>query len=289
MKQIFRFLILVLLISGTTTISHAQEKKTAEPEKAPTPTGSPMPEMEPALYTYQIEHDHRFGSGRGELRVTGTGFEFRGEDPKEKEHYQIWRDEDIKRLEFRGKEIRIFAYEAARYPLVPRQVPYIEGKKDLRIGSERKYVFRLIEGEVAPEVVSLLLTRFKRPLTTSVIPLRNEESGKLLFEIPVFYRKRSGGVSGQLKVFDEHAIFTAESPDQSRFWRYEDVRDIGRLGRWKFEIAAYESQFLSDGKSYIFDLKRPMTDAEYEILWAKIYERDQSPRLRRPVKPKKET
>ncbi len=292
MKQLFQLFIFALLVSGgAATFALAQQDKTAVPENTPTPSASPAPQVEeePALYTYQVLHDHRIGKGgEGELRVTKTGFEFRGENPKEEKHYQVWRDEDIKRLEFKDKEIRIYAYEAARYPLVPRQVPYIKGKKDLRVGSERKYVFQLVEGEITPDVVSLLMNRFKRPLTTSVLPFEEAETGKLLFEIPVFYRRRSGGVSGNLQVFEQYAVFAAEeSPDDSRFWRYEDIRDIGRLGRWRFEIASYENQFLADGKSYIFDLKRPMSDAEYEKLWAKIYERDQSPRLRRaPVREK---
>ena len=75
-------------------------------------------------------------------------------------------------------------------------------------------------------------------------------------------------------------VFNTDDTDRSRYWRYADIRDISRLARYQFEIATYEAQFASDGKSYIFDLKRPMTDAEYDMLWAKVYESGQSPRLK---------
>ncbi len=52
--------------------------------------------------------------------------------------------------------------------------------------------------------------------------------------------------------------FDTEIEKQSHYWRYSDIRDIARLGKYKFELATYEVQLATDGKSYIFDLKRPM-------------------------------
>jgi len=177
--------------------------------------------------------------------------------------------------------LRVVVYEAERIPLIPRNTPKVREGKSLRLGNERDYEFRLVEGEVTPDVVRELLARFKRPIATSVIPDADEESGGLLFEIPVFYRQLQGGASGILRVYEDHIVFAAEAEGKSRHWRYPDIRDIGNLGRYQFEIATYEGQLGTDGKSYIFDLKRLMTGAEYDALWARIYEREQSPRLRR--------
>lgn len=235
---------------------------------------------DPALFTFKVAHDHRIGKGIGELRITESGISYRGESADEERHSQVWRDTEVKRLGISKTQLRITAYEAARIPLIPGEVPFSRGGKSVRAGSERTHLFRLLESEITPDVVNMLLARFKRPITTSVIPKENEESGKLLFEIPVFHRRRAGGESGSLHVYEDHLIFTAEAEDRSRYWRYEDIRDIGRLGRYQFEIATYEAQFASDGKSYIFDLKRPMTDTEYDTLWKRVYEREQSPRLR---------
>ena len=272
-RRLLCFLLLVWSVGAAGIVSPAQENRGQQGAASTESAG-------PVFYTFKVAHDHRIGKGIGELRINEAGFEYRGESADEERHSQAWRDEDIKRLEISKTGMHIVAYEAARVPLIPRKVPYSRGGRDLRLGSEREHVFRLLEGEITPGVVSTLLARFQRPVRTSVIPDEDEESGNLLFEIPVFHRHRKGGASGTLRVYQDHVVFAAETEDQSRHWRYSDIRDIGKLGRYEFEIATYERQFAADGKSYIFDLKRPMTDAEYDKLWARIYEGERSPRLR---------
>lgn len=239
---------------------------------------------ETALYTYKVTHDHRIGKGDGDLRITEKGVEYRGSSADEARHNRLWRDDDIKRLELSKTGLRVIAYEAERIPLIPRNTPKVREGKSLRLGSERDYEFSLVEGEIMPEVVSALLARFKRSIATRVIPKADEESRRLIFEIPTFYRQLQGGASGILRIYEDHVAFEAEAEGKSRYWRYTDIRDIGSLNSYKFEIATYEGQLGTDGKSYIFDLKRPMKSTEYDQLWTKIYERDQSPRLRRAPK-----
>ncbi len=235
---------------------------------------------------YRVAHDHAIGEGKGELRITESGIEFTGEGKEETRHNCNWRDDDIKRLELKRNELRVVVYEATRIPIIPRKAPFTDGKT-IRSGTEHDYVFRLREGEITPEIVSTLLARFNRPVATSVIP-NYEEAGRPLFEIPVFYRHRAGGRSGVLRVYEQHVVFAAEDTDDSQFWRYTDIRDIGSLGRYRFEIATYEGQFGVDGKSYIFDLKRPMTEAEYEKLWTKVYEQGRQTGLHPALKHQQE-
>jgi hypothetical protein len=232
-----------------------------------------------AIAAYQVAHDHALGEGQGELRVTESGVEFKGDGKDEDRHSRHWRDEDIKRLEIKRNELRVVVYEAARIPVVPRKAPFTDGKA-VRVGAEREYLFRLRAGEITPEVARALLSRFKRPVSTSLIPHEEEEAGAPVFEIPVFHRHRAGGESGTLRVYEQGVVFDAEAAGHSRFWRYSDIRDIGHLGRYQFEIATYEGQFLTSGKSYVFDLKRPLTEAEYESLWAKVYARGRQTGLR---------
>lgn len=228
--------------------------------------------------TWKVEHDHAIGEGKGELHITDSGIEFKGDGKDEERHSRNWPDDEIKRLEIKQNELRVVVYEATRIPLIPRKAPFTDGKA-IRSGTEHDYVFRLRGGEITAEVVSMLFARFNRPVATSVIP-NDEEAGKLLFEIPVFHRHRAGGRSGVLRVYEQHVVFAAEATDDSHFWRYADIRDIGNLGRYKFEIATYEGQFGVDGKSYIFDLKRPMTEAEYETFWTKVYAQGRQTSLR---------
>ena len=268
-RSINRRLVVVLVLlwamslwSATTLAQSSQTKTAAAGESA-----------DPALYALKVAHDHRIGKGVGELRITETGIAYRGASAEEERHSQVWRDTDIKRLEITKTELRITAYGAARIPLIPRKVPFSRGGKSVRTGSERKHVFRLTEGEFTPDLVRLFLARFKRPVTTSVFPEGDAESGQLFFEIPVFHRRRSGGDHGVLQVYEDRVIFAAEAADRSRYWRYPDVKDIGRIDRYQFEVATYEDK-------YIFDLKRPMTDVEYDLFWRGVYENEQSPRLR---------
>lgn len=233
----------------------------------------------PAVWTYQVAHDHTIGEGKGELLITESGLEFKGKSKDEDRHSRTWRDEEIKRLSISRDEFRVTTYEASHIPIIPRKAPFTDGKA-IRSGTEHDYLFRLREGEITPEVVSALLARFNRPIETSVIPNDGAESGKLLFEIPVFHRHRAGGKSGTLRAYEQYLVFNADTAGDSRFWRYADIRDIGQLGRYRFEVATWEGEFGVDGKCYVFDLKRPLTEAEYEILWTTVYAQGRQPGLR---------
>jgi hypothetical protein len=282
-KTLCRLLLPAAALAMIFTIAPAQDSPAAS---------SAGSSKQTAPLTWKVEHDHAIGEGKGELHITESGIEFNGEGKDENRHSRHWRDDDIKRLELKQNELRVIVYEATRIPIIPRKAPFTDGKT-IRSGTEHDYVFKLREGEITPEVVSMLLARFNRPVATSVIPpilpiLNAEEAGKLLFEIPVFHRHRAGGRSGVLRVYEQHVVFAAEATSDSHFWRYSDIRDIGNLGRYGFEIATYEGQFGVDGKSYIFDLKRPMMESEYEALWTKVYAQGRQAGLRPALKHQQE-
>lgn len=265
-RQIFKPFLLAVMLSAVALLATAQNQEAGK--------GAQL--VKPA---YKVVHDHAIGKGRGELLVTDMGIEFKGEGEEEHRHSRTWRDEDIKRLSISRGELHVTVYEAARIPIIPRKAPFTDGKA-ISSGAEHDYLFRLREGEITPVIVSELLRRFNRPIETSVLPNNDARSGKLLFEIPVFHRHRAGGRSGTLRAYEQYVVFNTDTAGDSRFWRYADIRDIGSFSRYQFEIATYEGQFGVDGKSYIFDLKRPMTEAEYESLWAKVYERGRQTGLR---------
>lgn len=265
-QQIFKPFLLVAMLSAVVSLATAQNPEAGK-------------SAQPVKPAYKVVHDHAIGKGRGELLITETGIEFKGEGEDEQRHNRVWRDEEIKRLSISPDEFRVTIYEASYIPIIPRKAPFTDGKT-VRNGTEHDYLFRLTDDEITPEVVSALLARFNRPVETSVIPNNEAESGRLLFEIPVFHRHRAGGRLGTLRIYEQYVVFIADASGDSRYWRYADIRDIGSLSRYQFEIATYEGQFGVDGKSYIFDLKRPMTEAEYESLWAKVYERGRQTGLR---------
>lgn len=259
----FLTILFITVINPLSSIASAQEPNTDWPIIKGT---------EQINLIYQVEHKHGIGNGKGELHITNEGFEYRGFSENEEKHSRIWHDNDIKRLEISKNALHIIAYEAASIPILPRKTPFSRGGKSIKTGTEHDYELHLVSGEITPELTTTLLTRFERSIATTVIPKDLAGSSKLLFEVPVFHRHRSGGESGVLQVYDHHMLYVTEFESHSRYWRYSDIRDIGRLGKYKFELATYEGQIATDGKSYIFDLKRPMSDAEYDTLWTKLYD-----------------
>lgn len=232
----------------------------------------PVTEGDASSVTYRVVHDHAVGSGNGELTITPTGIEYRGTGDHEALDSRTWNDTDIKRLELHSDRIKVYGYEAARIPILPPIPPFSHDSKAVRGGSERKWEFRLLDKHVDGALVSLLLERFTRPIGTSVLPDQTDLGDAMLFEVPVFHRHRRGGESGLFRVFERHVEFRTEADGHSRWWRYADIRDIGRVGRMQLDLATFEDQFGTDGKSYLFDLKRPMTGREYDALWKRLYD-----------------
>ena len=118
--------------------------------------------------SYQVDHDHAVGSGRGELRITATGFEYRGTSKDEARHSHVWRDGDVKRIDVERTKIKLTVYEAGSVPLLPRQVPFVKETKGIPAGTEHTYEFHLNAGEVSADVVGRILARFPRPVETSI-------------------------------------------------------------------------------------------------------------------------
>ena len=65
--------ILVILAISLTSIVLAQEPKTT-------------------TITYSVDHKHAVGIGKGELRITKAGIEYRGESKNESLHGRNWQD-----------------------------------------------------------------------------------------------------------------------------------------------------------------------------------------------------
>ena len=74
-------------------------------------------------------------------------------------------------------------------------------------------------------------------------------------------------------LFSENGVYynTSDS-EHSRFWPIEDIESLGRMSRSNIRITARGHSHLGSIRNFQFQLKQPMDDETYELLWRKIYE-----------------
>ena len=134
-------------------------------------------------YEFAVEHDHTFGDCRGKLIITPERIEYRTEN---KEHSRAWRYTDIKQIKIVSpKKVELASYEDLKW----------------RMGLDRAFEFKLLEGEITSEISALLVERAARPVVTSVAPKTEDAPA---FEVPVKHLRRFGGCSGTLKIYPDH-------------------------------------------------------------------------------------
>ncbi|MEW6213537.1 MAG: hypothetical protein AB1631_34900, partial [Acidobacteriota bacterium] len=159
---------------------------------------------------------------------------------------------DIKMIKLdSASKMEILTYESSR----------------VKLGRDRDFEFKVIDGEISKEVSDYLLSRVSRPLATSFIDA--EEKG--VYEFAVRHRHRLGDCEGTLRIFDDRVIYESQKAENSRYWRVSDIRSISRTGPYRFSITTFEPQFGGPTKIYNFDLKERMEDGAYDFLWSLIY------------------
>jgi hypothetical protein len=200
-------------------------------------------------FKFMVEHDHLVKSCKGELIISTQGIEYQTEN---KDHARKWDFTDIKMIKLESpKEIEIISYETSSKTL----------------GMDRGFNFTLVEGEVTKDVSEFLLTKIERPLSTSFVA--TEEKPR--YELPVRHRHRFSACRGLLKVYADRVIYESDRPENSRYWRWSDIRSISRTGPYQFGVTTYEPEFGGPSKTFNFDLKEQMDETVYDYLWTRVY------------------
>lgn len=201
-----------------------------------TPFGNAQP------FVFDVKHDHTWGACAGKLSIRDEGIEYRTENEK---HRRRWRYQDLKLIEIASpKELVLHTYEDVRIP----------------IGDERKFQFKLQDGEITAETYRFLLSKATRPLVTRVA----YSTASYTLILPVKHRHLLGGCEGELKVNEGQIVYETDSKD-ARIWLYKDITGIGLMDPYNLRITTLL-------ENYTFDLKEPMSQKHYEFLWAKIYQ-----------------
>ncbi|RMG55017.1 MAG: hypothetical protein D6723_03690 [Acidobacteria bacterium] len=200
-------------------------------------------------FEFHVEHDHRLGHCRGTLVIGPETIQYRTPHRK---HERIWRYTDIKRIEIRSPRIiHIVTYES-------------RGKL---WSANRRFEFKLRDEDITAAVSDFLLRRVTRPLVLSVLPTIERQP---TFVIPAKHRHRRGGCEGVLKVYPDALVFASQNPKHTRYWRYQDIQQIGRLGPYQFEVATYEHQVGGPDRVFHFELKERLDDPIYDYLWVRV-------------------
>ena len=201
-------------------------------------------------FKFRVEHDHLIGSCKGELIINQEGVEYR---TSKKEHPRKWSYTDIEMIKLRSpRKVAVLTYESAR----------------IELGRDRTFEFKVLDGEVTKEVSDFLLGRVERPLSTTFVA--SEE--KPQYAIPVRHRHTFGGDQGTLKVYADRVVYESQGKqERSRYWRWSDIKSFSRLGRYQFSITTFEPKLGGPTKTFNFDLKEEMNDAQYDYVWARVF------------------
>jgi hypothetical protein len=203
-----------------------------------------------AEFRFQVRHDHDFKSCRGELVFSDEQVRFNTDHVR---HARDWHYQDIQQVGLLGpSELSIVTFEDRKW---------IAGK-DLR------FHFKLIEGTIPEQLNSFLQGKLTRPLVTSLVQATQVSK----FELPAKHMHAWGGCQGVLKFSEESVSYVSNTPEDSRYWLYEELVSMGSTGQFQLRLTAVERTRSEIGsqKNFIFELKSRMTPQMYDSVWWKV-------------------
>ena len=197
-------------------------------------------------FTYKVIHDHFWGAGHGQLRINSHGIAFESET--DKDHSWNWTFTDIQGMKIESPtEMEIRTYEDVTW----------------RFNQDRKFEFKLTEGEITPEVVRFLRGLLPIPMVSSVFTTPADA----FYTVPAKHKHGlSGGCRGEL-MFSQEAIYFY-SNGHTRMWLIEEIESLGRMSTLEFRVTVRENGH----RNFQFQLMKPMDEQVYENLWRQVYE-----------------
>ena len=196
-----------------------------------------------------VERDRLVGGSKGTLVFTADGIEYR--TPKNDDARQ-WTYDDVKQLQILSPtRIAVLTYEDRGF---------------LKLGEDRTFEFKVVQGPVSSELVTFLIERINRTIVTAVMPAYN---GDPLFRVRVKHQRWGRGSEGTLVMYDTQLLYLTEQEQNSRYWRFADIYSVLRLDRYRLQVTTYEGGSGST-RSFVFELKSDLPDEFYDALWARV-------------------
>jgi hypothetical protein len=208
----------------------------------------------PALaqsYEFKVERERPMRNQPGKLIITPEKIEYRSDHKGES---RAWRYDELRQIKVESPQrIELVSYEDQKW----------------KLGLDRIFKFKVLEGEITPEASALLMERASQPvLAPSVMPTTNDAP---TFEAPVKHLHRFGGCIGALKIYSDRVVYEAkDEPADSRFWRYSDIQSFSQSERYRFEIISFEDKF-GGPKAYNFQLREELPAQAYDYIWDRVY------------------
>lgn len=201
------------------------------------------PPVAAGTLTYKVRHEHTIGACEGTLTFSPEGLRY---ETKEKNHSRNWAYPDVKYFEIvSAREIEIHTYES-------------QGVS--RLGRDRDFGFRLLEGQLGNDLYQWLVNKSPRAVITHVV----YNSTDIVQEIPVRHGHRLGGCQGTLTIATDKIIYRAERKEDSRIWRLEDIQSFASSDLFSLRLS-------SAFETFTFDLKLPLEERSYNLLWKAVY------------------
>src|SRR5262245_30399966 len=201
-------------------------------------------------YEFKVERDRALRNQQGKLIISPEKIEYQTDHKGES---RAWRYDELRQIKVESpRRIELVSYEDQKW----------------KLGLDRVFKFKVLEGEITPAVGALLMGRAARPLVTSLLPAPEAAPA---FEAPVKHLRRFGGRVGTLKIYPDHVAYESkDAPSDSRCWRYGDIRNFSQSDRFRFEIVTFEDNF-GGPKAYNFQLRVELPAAAYDYVWARVY------------------
>ncbi len=186
---------------------------------------------------FTVRHEHWRKGCEGIMTVDENGVSFSGPAG----HAWTWTYQDIQELKMAPRSIHILTYKDSK----------------LRLGADERYEFT---GSIpAASLYALLRDRMDQRFVAQV----EQALGLPTLALPVKHLARVLGSEGTLAFTPDSIVYATPAKNQARTWRYQDIDSISSSGRFQLTITTLE-------KGFNFQLKQPITEAQYNQLWLQI-------------------
>jgi hypothetical protein len=210
---------------------------------------APLLSAEPLAY--QVRHRHLRRGTVGVLRIADDSISFQ-EEGKHKAHSRQWQFAEIQQLTLSAQVLCIRTYE----------------DDAVKFFRDREFVFDNLPKELAAQLYPL----FSRRLDQRFVAALADDTVDAGWQAPVKLLHRNRGSQGAILVGADRVVYRTGAPEESRTWRIADIDAVSSSSPFDLTVTTFEraGANYADHRDFRFQLKRPLTEIEYNGLWRTI-------------------